>query len=105
MAGGAASAADFDSLKSELFNRLELDEPDVNEERYEIPRRDAVSYAVVIRGITVKLFNTARCQPKTGGRGEHQSGDYERIRGLGRMAQSELEAGIAEWALGSVHEL
>ncbi|MFN0104177.1 MAG: hypothetical protein ACKV2U_19090 [Bryobacteraceae bacterium] len=99
MAGRGGKTADFDALQAQLVSRLELEKANVNEERYEIARRDAVSFALVIRGVTNKLFKQldANLNPA----------DADAIRGaitsvftdVGRMAQSELEAGISEWAL------
>src|SRR5207249_3046184 len=43
MAGKGSGPADFEALKSQLVSRLELDKSRVDEERYEIARRDAVS--------------------------------------------------------------
>jgi hypothetical protein len=56
MAGKKVPDADFDALRAELVTRLELDKTSVNEEGYEMSRRDAVSYAIIIHGVTMKLF-------------------------------------------------
>ena len=101
MAGKGDEHADFDALKSELVTQLELDKSDVNEERYEIPRRDAVSYAVIIHGITTKLFNKLDANLKPVDAGNIKAAILSVFDDVGRMAQSELEAGIAEWALES----
>ena len=55
MAGSGESVA-FDALKAELITRLELDKPNVDEWKYETARRDAVSSALIIHGVTTKLF-------------------------------------------------
>ena len=73
----------------------------MNEERYEIPRRDAVSYAVIIHGITTKLFNKLDANLKPVDAGNIKAAILSVFDDVGRMAQSELEAGIAEWALES----
>jgi hypothetical protein len=99
IAGKGGKVADFESLRSELVTRLELDKPTVNEERYEIAHRDAVSYAIIIHGITMKLFSRVDQALKPA--------DAERIKAFitsvfmdtGEMAQSELQVGISEWSL------
>lgn len=99
MAGKKRDAADFDALKSKLVTRLELDKMVVDEGQYEVPRRDAVRCAVIIHGITMKLFAKIDQALKPT--------DAERVKAalssvfidVGRLAQSELELGIAEWAL------
>jgi hypothetical protein len=99
MAGKGNGPADFETLKSQLISRLELDKPSVDEERYEIARRDAVSFALGIQGDTIKLFKRLDEGLK--------AADAERVKAaltsvfidVGRMAQSELEAALAEWAL------
>jgi len=96
-AGG--EVPNFNSLKSQLITRLELDKKEINDSGYDIPHRDAVSYAIIIHGSTMKLFRKLDASLKPA--------DAERIKAaltsvfmdVGRMAQSELEAGIAEWAL------
>lgn len=98
IAGTGNESAGFGLLKSNLVARLELDRQNVNEEKYEIPRRDAVSYAIIIHGVTMKLFKKLDDNLKPA--------DAERIKAaltrvfldVGRAAQSELEAGIVEWA-------
>ena len=92
-------SADFDLLKSNLVTRLELGKKVLREEEYEIPRRDAVSYAVCIQGVTMRLFKKfdENFEPTDT---ERFKAAFTRIfMDVGRMAQSELEAGIAEWAL------
>ena len=62
--------------------------------------RDAVRSAIVIHGITMNLFKRLDQNLK--------SADAERVKttltsifmDVGQMAQSELETGIAEWAIG-----
>ncbi len=56
MAGKGEAPADFETLRAQLVTRLELDKAVVDEERYEIARRDAVSFALGIDGATKKLF-------------------------------------------------
>jgi hypothetical protein len=99
LAGKGRQGADFETLKSQLITRLELDKEVVDEGGYEVAHRDAVSYAIIIHGITMKLFK--RLDQAL------NPADAERIKtalssaftDVGRMAQSELEAGLSEWAL------
>ena len=42
--GKGAQSADFEALRAELVTRLELNKASVSEEKYEVARRDAVSY-------------------------------------------------------------
>ena len=99
MAGKGNGGADFDTLKAELITRLELDKSSINDANYSIPRRDAERSAMIIHGMTMKLF--ARLDQKL------QPADAEKIKGViagvyidvGRMAQSELQAGYLESAM------
>ena len=99
MGGKRNQSADFETLKSQLTTRLELDKKDVDEGRYEVARRDAVRSGIIIHGITMKLFTRLDQSLKPA--------DAERVKtvltsvfmDVGQMAQSELEAGIAEWAI------
>jgi hypothetical protein len=58
MVGKGHDPADFEALKSELITRLELDKTFVDEEKYTLDQRDAVSYAIIIHGTTMKLFGS-----------------------------------------------
>lgn len=99
MAGKGSGKADFEALKEELVRELELDKATVDEERYEISRRDAVSFALGIHGLTTKLFKRLDEGMKPA--------DAERVKAVilsvitdcSRMAESELRVGLAEWAL------
>lgn len=99
MAQAGDQSAGFDLLKSNLVTRLKLDQRQIDELGNDIPTRDAISYAVIIHGVTMKLFKRLDDGLKPA--------DAERIKAaltsvfmdVGKMAQSELEAGIAEWAL------
>jgi len=98
MAGKANDGADFEALKSDLINRLEIEKPLIDESNYPIPRRDAVDSAMVIHGMTDKLFLQLDqgLQPEDAKRVKYALTNV--FIDVGRMAQSELEAGIAEWA-------
>lgn len=101
MAGKGTTPADFEALKSQIITRLELDRKVVDEERYEMARRDAVSFALGIQGVTMKLFKRLDDGLKPA--------DAERVKtvlksifmDVGQMAQSELEAGIAGFAIST----
>jgi hypothetical protein len=96
---GRAGPADFETLRTQLVTRLELDQKTVDEGKYEVSRRDAVRVAIIIHGITMKLFKQLDQNLKPS--------DAERIKtaltavfvDVGRLAQSELEAGILENAI------
>ena len=102
MTGKGGKGADFESLRSELVRRLELDKATVSEGRYEVARRDAVRCAIIIHGITTKLFAKIDQGLKPA--------DARRIKAVitsvfldvGEMAQSELQAGISERAFGRI---
>lgn len=99
MAGKGSKPADFETLKTELTTRLELDKARVDDRNYSVPRRDAVRSAFIIRGITTKLYKRIDDALKPA--------DALRIKtvlsavflDVGKMAQSEFEIGIAEWAI------
>lgn len=99
MTGKPADRSDFDSLKAELITELELDKEEVSESRYEVARRDAVSYAIIIHGITMKRFTKVDEALKPADAARVKNAIVGVFLDVGRMAQSELEAGLAEWAL------
>jgi hypothetical protein len=102
MSGKGERAADFESLRTELVRELELDKKTVEEGKYEVARRDAVSYAIIIHGITTKLFEKIDA--------EYKHEDAERIKAFltktilntAETARSELQAGISERAFGKL---
>jgi hypothetical protein len=96
---GRGGPADFDALKAQFVSQLELDKKAVDEERYEIARRDAISFALGIHGVTMKLFNTLDKSLKPADATKLRAAITGVFIDVGRMAQSELEVGIAEWAL------
>lgn len=99
MAGKETQAADFETLKAQLITRLELDKKRVDEERYEIARRDAVSFALGIQGVTLKLFKRLDEALKPADAGRIKTVLTSVFMDVGQMAESELEAGVAEWAI------
>ena len=99
MTGKAHRPADFEALKAQLITRLELNRAQIDDAAYAIPRRDAVRSAIIIHGMTMKLFKRIDQGLKPA--------DAERVKAVlssvfmdvGQAAQFELEAGIAEWAI------
>jgi len=89
----------FDQLKAKLYTELEFEKPYVDMKGYEIPRRDAVSYALIFQGTRDKLFEKI----DAGAAPEKAAKMKDFITGtfleLGRLAVSELEIGILEWSL------
>ena len=98
MAGKETADADFVALQSQLITRLELDKASVDDRTYEIARRDAVESALIIRGVTMKLFARLDQNLKPADAAKIKAALTMIYIDTGRMAQSELEAGIAEWA-------
>jgi hypothetical protein len=102
MAGKATQDADFESLRAELINRLELDQKSVGAKQDDIAEHDASSAAAGIHANTMKIFAKLDNGLKPA--------DAERIKTaianifteVGEMAESELRAGIAEWAFGTL---
>jgi hypothetical protein len=99
MVGKGTEPADFDALKSDLIDRLEIGKAAIHDENYQIPQRDAVDFTIGIQGGFLRLFAALDAGLKPS--------DSERIKGfvksvcldVGRMAQSELQVAIAEHAL------
>lgn len=102
MVGKGKQPADFDALKAQLVSSLELDNIGVDETGFEIARRDAVTFALGIHGMTMKLFKRLDDGLKPA--------DAERVKRIltgiildvGEIAQSELQAGLSEWAFGKL---
>ena len=98
MTGTGRQGADFEALRAELVTRLELDKKTVDEGGYEVARRDAVRCAIIIHGVTMKLFVKLEQGLKPA--------DAQRVKTIitsifmdvGATAQSELQAGTS--ALG-----
>lgn len=98
MAGKSREPAGFERLKKQLISRLELNNLDVDEWGFETARRDAVTYALGIHGVTMKLFK--RLDEGVDAKAAAAMKTYltSVIMDVGQAAQSELQAGIAEWA-------
>ena len=100
MVGKGKEPADFERLKSQLISKLELNNTGVDETGFEMARRDAVTFALGIHGVTMKLFKRLDAGMR--------AADAERVKevlasmilDVGEAAQSELQAGLSEWALG-----
>ena len=98
MTGKIGQGADFEALRAELVSRLELDKTTVSEGAYDVPRRDAVSYAIIIHGITMKLFAKLDEGLNPTDAARVKAAIVSVFMDTGRMADSELQAGLAEWA-------
>ncbi len=99
MAGKGTAPSDFDALRAQLISQLQLDRNTVDEEKYEMARRDAISFALGIHGETMKLFKVVNEGLPPPDAAKVKAVLTSVIIDVGRMAQSELEAGIAEWAI------
>ena len=99
MVGEGDNRTDFETLRTELVSRLELDKTSVAEEHYDVAHRDAVSFALGIQGSTKKLFAKIDRGLKPEAAESVKAVLTSAILDTGMMAQSELEAGIAEWAI------
>lgn len=96
MTGKSANGADFEALRSELVSRLELNKESVDEARYEIARRDAVSFALGIQGRTKNLFARVDNGLKPDAATTVKKVLFGFIIDTGIFADTELRAGIVE---------
>lgn len=99
MKTGERGGEAFEELKAQLYTELEFGKPYVDMKGYEIPRRDAVSYALIFQGTQDKLFAKI-----DGGVPPEKAGKLKdfitgSLLELGRLALLELELGILEWSL------
>jgi hypothetical protein len=99
--GKSKESSDFESLRLELLRQLELDKASVDEGRYEVARRDAVRCAIIIHGTTMNLFAKLDQSLKPDAADAIKAVLKGVIMDTGRMAHSELEVGVAEWAIGN----
>ena len=99
MAGKGSEPTDFNALKAELITRLELDKTTVHDETYPLTQRDAVGFALVIHGDILDLFKKLDAGLSVADAARIKMAVLTIFTDVGRMAQSELEAGIAERAL------
>ncbi len=99
MSGKSQDQADFEALRAELQGRLEIGRKNVSEQGYEVARRDAVSYAQIMHGLTVKLFGRIDEALKPDAAKAVKDVLMSVFMDTGMMAHSELQLGIAEWAL------
>jgi len=102
MAGKETTDASFEALRAELIQCLELNKSSVAEEHYEIPRRDAVSFALGIQGSTLKLFKRLDQGLKPADAGRIKTYLTSVFMDVGEMAQSEVQAGISEWGFSKI---
>jgi hypothetical protein len=96
---GKGNQADFEALKAKLVTRLELDQARVDDRSYSIPRRDAVRSAIIIRGIMSNLYQRIDKSLKPADAERVKTVMTHIILSVGEMAHSELEVGLAEWAI------
>lgn len=92
--------ADFDTLRSNLIARLELNRRPPAYEGYEVARRDAISFSLDIQGETNKLYGRVDQALKPADASRIKAYLTSVFMDVGAMAQSELQAGISEWASG-----
>ncbi len=98
MCGESDQKIGFDELKQRLVHDLEFDKETVTMVGYDVPRRDAVRYALIIDGKFKKMFVKIDSIAKA----EKAAQIKEAVTGvffdLGYMAESELEIAILESA-------
>jgi hypothetical protein len=98
---GRRESAGFDELQSQLIERLELDKAEVNEAQYELPQRDAVGFSLGIQGTVIKLYKKLDSALSPEDATKIKTALTSIILDVGKMAQSELEAGITEWSVSN----
>lgn len=98
LAGKSNAPSSFETLRSKLFRELELGNGDVDEEQYEIPRRDALSYAFIIRSELEKLSAKVDRALNPADAAKVKAFIFGTLTDIGNAAQLELETSIAEWA-------
>ena len=96
---GSGKAAGFELLQTKLKTELEFGNSDVSTRGYETARRDAVSYALVFRGVRSELFEKLDSALAPAKAAQLKTAIDSVFIDLGFMAQSELELGILEKAL------
>lgn len=94
MAGGHGPAPGFNELKARLARELEFDREKIDMTGYDLPRRDAVSYALILDGVFKKKFRDVDAVAKPEKAEQIKQSVREWFLDLGYMAESELEAGI-----------
>jgi hypothetical protein len=99
MSEKGTGGADYESLKTDIITRLELDKESIDDRNYTIAHRDAEEYGVIIEGVTFKLFKRLDDNLPPESARVIKSALIGVFNDVGAMADSELKAGIAEWAL------
>ena len=102
MAGGPGPALGFNELKARLSRELELDREKIDMTGYDLPRRDAVSYALILDGVFKKKFRDIDAVAKPEKAPLLKETTLGVFLDLGYMAQSELEIGILDSGLKQV---
>lgn len=99
LAAKSSTASDFEALRQLLIKELHLNSPTVDEERFEIARRDAISFALGIQGMNAKIFDRIDSALPPADAVSVKKAITSVFMDVGRAAESELMAGIAEWGL------
>lgn len=99
MSGKAGGSTDYEALKRELIRGLEIEKTTINDRNYDLAHRDAVGFTVGIRGPIIELFAKLDASLKPADSERFKGAIVSMFNDVGRMAQSELEVGIAERAL------
>lgn len=99
MQGDSAKKVGFDDLKQRLETDLEFNKKTVSMVGYDLPRRDAVSYALVIEGKFEQMSEKIDSIAKPEKAAQIKKAIAGAFLDLGYMAESELEIGILESAL------
>jgi hypothetical protein len=99
MASGAPQKTGFEELRKRLEVDLEYNKKEISMVGYDGSRRDAISYALIFEGIQADLFDQIDKAIPPAKANQIKAAITGVFMDLGRMAQSELEIGIVEWAL------
>ena len=98
MAGNRGTTG-FDDLRAQISTELEFNNSDVSVKGYDPARRDAVSYALVFRGVRTDLFTTLDSSLAADKAAQLKAIVDSVFIDLGYLAQTELELGILKKAL------
>jgi hypothetical protein len=99
MQGTSSQQVGFEDLKKRLEHDLEFDKKTVTTVGYDVPRRDAVRYALVIDGEFHEMFDKIDSIAKPEKAAQIKEAMSGAFLDLGYMAESELEIAILESAL------
>jgi|GEM_PF-3342982 len=96
---GGKQGEGFEHLKATLTTELELNKDRVSLRGYEVARMDAVSYAVIFRGILDELYAKLDASLPPEKAAKLKGAVSSVFIDLGRVAHAELEIGMVEAAL------